>query len=150
MSRTTASSWSRNRSSPWRPSVRRRSRPSGSGPDQIRDIVLADDVAPVTSHYIRKMTGLDHKPIGTMKVHFTFEGMPLVTFEGNASVASSLIPENAFVQEIGRGPRRDRRHQHGPAEPWAHRHTSGDRATSSARPARRITGPTCPGSSSLT
>lgn len=73
----------------------------GVRPDQIRDIILADDTAPVTSNYIRKMTGLDHKPIGTMKVHFTFEGMPLVTFEGNASIASSLIPENAFVQEIG-------------------------------------------------
>jgi putative methanogenesis marker protein 3 len=69
--------------------------------DQIRDVELADDVAPDTSHYIRKMTGLDHKPIGTMKVHFTFEGMPLVTFEGNATVASNLIPENAFSNEKG-------------------------------------------------
>ena len=33
--------------------------------EQIRDVVLTDDVAPNTSHYIRKMTGLDHKPIGT-------------------------------------------------------------------------------------
>ncbi len=73
----------------------------GVRPDQIRDIILADDIAPVTTNYIRKMTGLDHKPIGTMKVHFTFEGMPLVTFEGNESIASSLTPENAFVQEIG-------------------------------------------------
>jgi putative methanogenesis marker protein 3 len=73
----------------------------GVRPDQIRDLALADDVAPITSHYIRKMTGLDHKPIGTMKVHFTFEGMPLVTFEGNASVASSLVPENAFIIEKG-------------------------------------------------
>jgi putative methanogenesis marker protein 3 len=73
----------------------------GVRPDQIRDISLADDVAPTTSHYIRKMTGLDHKPIGTMKVHFTYEGMPLVTFEGNASVASSLVPENGFSIEKG-------------------------------------------------
>jgi putative methanogenesis marker protein 3 len=73
----------------------------GIRPDQVRDIVLADDAAPFTSHYIRKMTGLDHKPIGTMKVHFTFEGMPLVTFEGNASVASGLIPENTFINEKG-------------------------------------------------
>ena len=73
----------------------------GVRPDQIRDVAFADDVAPITSHYIRKMTGLDHKPIGTMKVHFTFEGMPLVTFEGNASVALSLIPENPFVPEKG-------------------------------------------------
>ncbi len=73
----------------------------GVRPDQIRDVFLADDVAPTTAHYIRKMTGMDHKPIGTMKVHFTFEGMPLVTFEGNASVASGLIPENTFIIEKG-------------------------------------------------
>ncbi|MGD0817330.1 MAG: methanogenesis marker 3 protein [Methanomassiliicoccales archaeon] len=73
----------------------------GVRPDQIRDVVLTDDVAPHTSHYVRKMTGLDHKPIGTMKVHFTFEGMPLVTFEGNASIASGLVPENAFVNGKG-------------------------------------------------
>jgi UPF0288 family protein (methanogenesis marker protein 3) len=73
----------------------------GVRPDQIRDFSLAEDEAPMTSRYIRKMTGLDHKPIGTMKVHFTFEGMPLVTFEGNASVASSLIPENMFTTEKG-------------------------------------------------
>ena len=64
----------------------------GARSDRIREITLADDVAPITSHYIRKMTGLDHKPIGTMKVHFTFEGMPLVTFEGNAAIASGLDP----------------------------------------------------------
>ncbi|HEY3419233.1 MAG TPA: methanogenesis marker 3 protein [Methanomassiliicoccales archaeon] len=69
--------------------------------DQIRDVTLADEEAPITSHYIRKMSGLDHKPIGTMKVHFTFEGMPMVTFEGNASVASGLVPENAFSVEKG-------------------------------------------------
>jgi putative methanogenesis marker protein 3 len=73
----------------------------GARPDQIREIALADDVAPITSHYIRKMTGLDHKPIGTMKVHFTFEGMPLVTFEGNSAIASGLVPENMFVPEKG-------------------------------------------------
>ena len=69
--------------------------------NEISDVALADDIAPATSHYIRKMTGLDHKLVGTMKVHFTFEGMPLVTFEGNASVASSLVPENAFMLEKG-------------------------------------------------
>ena len=77
----------------------------GARPEKIRDVALSDDVAPMTSHYIRKMTGLDHKPIGTMKVHFTFEGMPLVTFEGNAPIASGLVPENQFIPEkgVGRG-----------------------------------------------
>lgn len=73
----------------------------GIGAEKIRDVSFADDVAPTTSRYIRKMAGLDHKPVGTLKVHFTFEGMPLVTFEGNATVASSLVPENGFTIEKG-------------------------------------------------
>ncbi|NLI73874.1 MAG: methanogenesis marker 3 protein [Euryarchaeota archaeon] len=58
-----------------------------------------DNESPTTSHYIRKMTGLDHKSIGTMKVHFTFEGMPMITFEGNPSEASVLLPEKTFSEE---------------------------------------------------
>jgi putative methanogenesis marker protein 3 len=54
------------------------------------------DQAPNTVHYIRKMTGLDHKPVGTLRVHFTYPGFPMITFEGNEKVAKSLGPENPF------------------------------------------------------
>jgi UPF0288 family protein (methanogenesis marker protein 3) len=56
-----------------------------------------------TSHYIRKMTGLDHKPVGTLKVFFTFQDMPMITFEGNPKEASVLLPENPFGDESFRG-----------------------------------------------
>ena len=46
-----------------------------------------------TVRYIEKMTGLDHKPIGTVKVHFTFEDMPMVTFDGDDQLGASLYPE---------------------------------------------------------
>ncbi len=60
----------------------------------------ADDIgSPTTSHYVRKMTGLDHKPIGTLKVFFTFEDMPMITFVGNPSEASVLLPEKSFSEE---------------------------------------------------
>ena len=58
-----------------------------------------DEGSPTTTHYIRKMTGLDHKPVGTMKVFFTFEGMPMITFVGNPSEASVLLPEKNFSGE---------------------------------------------------
>jgi putative methanogenesis marker protein 3 len=67
--------------------------------DQVVLWEADDEGSPVTSHYVRKMTGLDHKPIGTMKVHFTFEGMPMITFVGNPSEAAVLLPEKSFSEE---------------------------------------------------
>ncbi|MBI0584185.1 MAG: methanogenesis marker 3 protein [Methanomassiliicoccus sp.] len=71
--------------------------------DKVSVWELDDENAPKTSHYIRKMTGLDHKPIGTMKVFFTFPDMPMITFVGNAKEASVLLPENAFEEMSVRG-----------------------------------------------
>ncbi len=66
--------------------------------DQINDMVLMPDKAPQTYRYFRRMTGLDHKPIGTMKVYFTFPDMPLVSFSGDSREAASLLPENPFAE----------------------------------------------------
>ncbi len=71
--------------------------------EQINDIVLMPEKAPKTYRYFRRMTGLDHKPIGTMKVHFTFPDMPLVSFEGDSREAAGLIPENPFTNNSVRG-----------------------------------------------
>jgi putative methanogenesis marker protein 3 len=75
----------------------------GVRPERLNDWTLDDGRAPRTAHYIRKMTGLDHKPIGTMKVHFTYPDMPLVTFEGNPKEALDLVPEGQFGKESKRG-----------------------------------------------
>ncbi len=66
--------------------------------EQINDLMLIPDKAPQTYRYFRRMTGLDHKPIGTMKVYFTFPDMPLVSFAGNVRDAASLLPENPFSE----------------------------------------------------
>jgi len=75
----------------------------GVRPEKVNDIAIFDDKAVQTAGYMRKMTGLSHKPIGTLKVHFTFEDMPMVTFDGNYSVAGQLVPENEFKEMVLRG-----------------------------------------------
>ncbi|HTY47676.1 MAG TPA: methanogenesis marker 3 protein [Methanomassiliicoccales archaeon] len=75
----------------------------GVRPEKVNDLLLMGGKAPATYRYFRKMTGLDHKPIGTMKVHFTFPEMPLITFEGDAQQGGVLVPENQFGAESKRG-----------------------------------------------
>ncbi len=75
----------------------------GVSPEKITVWELDDVHSPRTSHYVRKMTGLDHKPVGTLKVFFAFPDMPMITFYGNAKEASVLLPENPFGEESPRG-----------------------------------------------
>ena len=56
----------------------------------------------VSIHYFRKVTGLSHKPIGSMKVQFTFEGMPMVTFYGDEDRGKLLYPQDPF-KKVKRG-----------------------------------------------
>ena len=47
-------------------------------------------------HYFEKITGLNHKPIGSLKVHFWFPGMSMVTFNGDEDKGKSLYPGEPF------------------------------------------------------
>jgi UPF0288 family protein (methanogenesis marker protein 3) len=71
--------------------------------EKVFPLSMDPGVSPWTVRYFRKVTGLDHKPIGTMKVHFTFEGMPMITFEGNPKLAADLYPERTFEGRCSRG-----------------------------------------------
>jgi putative methanogenesis marker protein 3 len=71
--------------------------------DKIFAITMNAEESPWTARYFRKVTGLDHKPIGTIKVHFTFEDMPMITFEGNPLLAADLYPEKQFEVRSSRG-----------------------------------------------
>jgi putative methanogenesis marker protein 3 len=75
----------------------------GAPLEKINLVRFLPEKAPETCRYIRKLTGLNHKPIGTMRVHFTYPEMPLITFEGNAREGASLIPENQFGEQAVRG-----------------------------------------------
>jgi putative methanogenesis marker protein 3 len=68
----------------------------GTTSDRIHDWYLFRSEAPASVRYLEKLTGLDHKPIGTVKVHFTFEGMPMVTFDGDDQLGASLYPEPSW------------------------------------------------------
>jgi len=68
----------------------------GAPRDKVFSISLDRKNEPESVHYFEKVTGLIHKPIGTMKVHFAFKGMPMVTFDGDEERGKSLYPGNEF------------------------------------------------------
>ncbi|MCE5296294.1 MAG: methanogenesis marker 3 protein [Euryarchaeota archaeon] len=75
----------------------------GVDPKRVTVWYMFRDRSPNTIRYIEKITGLDNKPIGTVKVHFTYEGMPMVTFEGNDDLGASLFPEVSFEKICRKG-----------------------------------------------
>jgi len=68
----------------------------GAPRNRIFDVSMNRKEEPATVHYFEKVTGLSHKPIGTMKVHFTFKGLPMITFDGDEERGKSLYPGEAF------------------------------------------------------
>ena len=64
--------------------------------DKIYRISLNRKKSPKSVHYFEKVTGLSHKPIGMLKVFFTFDEMPMITFEGDKSRAYTLYPDDPF------------------------------------------------------
>jgi putative methanogenesis marker protein 3 len=62
----------------------------------VYKISLDRKKAPKDCMYFEKVTGLDHKPIGELTVHFTFKGMPLITFDGDTQRGKSLYPGDEF------------------------------------------------------
>lgn len=69
--------------------------------DRVFRIKLSDK-DPVSLQYFKKVTGLSHKPIGSMKVQFTFEGLPMVTFYGDEMRGKNLYPQDPF-KKVRRG-----------------------------------------------
>ncbi|MCQ2078657.1 MAG: methanogenesis marker 3 protein [archaeon] len=86
----------------------------GVSKDQIYRITIkAEDER--TVHYFKKVTGLSHKPIGQLKVQFSFPGSPMVTFFGDEARSQDLYPQEPFKKckkgEIG--VTNQSRHHHG-------------------------------------
>jgi putative methanogenesis marker protein 3 len=75
----------------------------GVRPEKVINWELFREKAPNTVRYLEKISGLDHKPIGAIKVHFTFEDMPMITFEGEPSLGASIYPENIYEGKYFRG-----------------------------------------------
>ncbi len=64
--------------------------------------VKLSDKDPVSLHYFKKVTGLSHKPVGILKVQFTFEGLPMLTFYGDEVRGKNLYPQDPF-KKVKRG-----------------------------------------------
>ncbi len=64
--------------------------------EKIHKVSLDRKKSPISVHYFEKVTGLSHKPIGSLKVFFMFEGMPMIQFEGDKSRAHTLYPDDPF------------------------------------------------------
>jgi len=72
--------------------------------DKVFKIKLNDSAQdPRSVHYFRKVTGLSHKPIGSMTVQFTFEGLPMVTFYGDEMKGKDLVPHDDQFKKCKRG-----------------------------------------------
>ena len=69
--------------------------------DRVFRIQLSDKDQ-ISKHYFKKVTGLSHKPIGILKVQFTFEGLPMVTFYGDEVRGKILYPQDPF-KKVKRG-----------------------------------------------
>ncbi len=64
--------------------------------DRIFALHMDRENALRTVRYLERVTGLDHKPVGILKVHFTYPGLPMVTFDGDTEGGKSIYPENEF------------------------------------------------------
>ena len=54
-------------------------------------------------YYFRKITGLSHKPIGSLKTQFSFPGMPMITFYGDEDRSKSLYPQEEPFKKCKKG-----------------------------------------------
>lgn len=68
----------------------------GISRDRLFKVSFDRKRAPESVRYFEKVTGLSHKPVGILKVHFTFEGLPMVTFEGDRVRGQDLYPAEPF------------------------------------------------------
>jgi len=71
--------------------------------DRVFKITLQQQDDPRSVHYFRKITGLSHKPVGSMTVQFTFEGLPMVTFYGDEMKGKDIVPHDKQFKKCKRG-----------------------------------------------
>lgn len=75
---------------------------TGMPEDKVYQVSIDREKSPLSVHYFEKVTGLSHKSIGTLKVHFLFEDLPMITFVGDESRSHKLYPDDPF-KECRRG-----------------------------------------------
>jgi len=73
----------------------------GAPKSKIKRISITCDEA--TAHYFRKVTGLSHKSIGTLKTQFSFPDSPMVTFYGDDARSQDLEPQGDSFTKCKKG-----------------------------------------------
>ena len=58
--------------------------------------IQLNEAFPSDVYYFRKVTGLSHKSVGTLKTQFSFPGMPIITFYGDEERSKNLYPQEPF------------------------------------------------------
>lgn len=74
----------------------------GAPRDSIYKVSLDRKKNHMNAYYFDKVTGLSHKPIGALRVHFAYKGMPMVTFDGDEVRGKALYPNDPF-KKVSRG-----------------------------------------------
>lgn len=70
--------------------------------DDIVHVEL-DNLAPRSTWYFQKITGLLDSAVGSLNVHFAFPGMKLMMFKSNPKESKGLIPENTPTELVKAG-----------------------------------------------
>ena len=65
--------------------------------------IQLDETNSADVYYFRKMTGLSHKPIGSLKAQFSFPGMPMITFYGDEDRSKNLYPQEKPFKTCKKG-----------------------------------------------
>lgn len=75
----------------------------GINEDHLIYIDINDKVAPRSSWYFRKITGLLDSPVGILKIQFAFPGTKVMMFQGSSRDSKGLIPENTPTKKVEAG-----------------------------------------------
>lgn len=76
---------------------------TGIKPDRVIRIRLFHERAPASVRYFKRVTGLEIRRFGKLKVYFSTAKMGVALFKGDDAVAKGLMPENTPSDRVKRG-----------------------------------------------
>lgn len=71
--------------------------------DKLIYLNVYDELAPRSSWYFKKITGLLDSPVGSLKIHFAFPGTDVMMFKGSSRDSKGLVPENTPKEKVYKG-----------------------------------------------
>jgi putative methanogenesis marker protein 3 len=71
--------------------------------ENLIHLEIYDQIAPRSSWYFKKITGLLDAPVGSLKIQFAFPGTKIMMFQGSSRDSKGLIPENTPHKKVEKG-----------------------------------------------